>query len=114
MIYEVTNLWAYGWVQGEKAGQKVGFGPPRGHYEVDQVTFAPAQGHYLVNLNHIPFVSAQDHYEVEQLHPDPPQEHHQWEPVRAVRHLGRLLVQQVRLDQPQWGDPVRVVWQEGG
>jgi len=56
---------------------------------VDQVTFAPAQGHYPVNLNHVPFVGAQDHYQVEQVHPDLPQEHHPGEPVRAAWQQGR-------------------------
>jgi len=84
----VTNLWAYGWVPGESPGQVVGFGLPRGHYAVDQVTFTPAQGHYLVNLNHIPFVGAQDHYQVEQVHLYPPQEHHPGELVRVVLQQG--------------------------
>jgi len=85
----VTNLWAYSWVPGESPGQQVGFGLPWGHYAVDQVTFAPAQGHYRVNLNHRPFVGAQDHYLVEQVHPDRPQEHHPGELVRVVQQQGR-------------------------
>jgi len=85
----VTNRWAYSWVPGESRGQQVAFGLPRGHYSVDQVTFAPAQGHYPVNLNHVPFVGAQDYYQVEQVHPDPPQEHHPGEPVGAVQQQGR-------------------------
>jgi len=85
----VTNLWAYGWVPGENPRQQVGFGLARGHYAVDQVTFAPAQGHYPVNLNHLPFVGAQDDYQVEQIHPDPLQEHHLREPVQVVRQQGR-------------------------
>ena len=81
----MTNQWANGWVPGGSPGQHVGFGLPRGHYAVDQVTFALAQGQYLVNLNHVPFVGAQDQYQVEQVYPDPPQEHHPGEPVRVVR-----------------------------
>jgi len=81
----VTNQWAYGWVPGESPGQQVGFGLPRGHYTVDQVTFALVQGHNLVNLNHVPFVGAQDQYQFEQVHPDPLQEHHPGEPVPVVR-----------------------------
>jgi len=84
----VTNLWAYGWVPGESPGQQVCFGLPRGHYAVDQVKFAPAQGHYPVNLNHVPFVGTLDPDQVEQVHPDPPQEHHPGEPVRVVRQQG--------------------------
>jgi len=82
-------LWPYGWVLGENPGQQVGFGLPRGHCAVDPVTFAAAQGHYPVNLNHLPYVGAQDHYHVEQVHPDAPQEHHPGEPVRVVRRPGR-------------------------
>ena len=85
----MTNLWAYGWVLGESPRQQVGFGLPRGQYAVDQVTFALVLCHYLVNLNHIAFVGAQDHYQVEEVHPDPPQEHHPGDPVRAVRQQGR-------------------------
>ena len=66
----MTNLLAYCWVPGENTGQQVGFGLPQGHYAVDQLTFAPAQGYYPVNLNHVPFVGAQDHYKVEQVHAD--------------------------------------------
>ena len=109
----MTTLSAYGWVPGEDPGQLVGFGLPWGHYAVDQVTVALAQGHYPVNLNHIPFVGAQDHYQVEQVHQDPPQEHHPGEPVRVVRQQGRGLVQPVRLDQPHPEERVRVVRQQG-
>jgi len=61
MIWAVTTLWAYCWVQGESLGKHVGFGPLLGHYVVDQVTFAPVQGHYPVNVNCVPFVGAEDH-----------------------------------------------------
>jgi len=61
----VTNLWAYGWVPGKSPVQQVGFGQPQGDCALDQVTFARAQDAYLVNLNHVPFVGAQDHYQVE-------------------------------------------------
>ena len=61
---------------GESPGQQVGFRLPRAHYAVDKVTFALAQGHYPLNLNHVPFVGAQNHYQVEQVHASPPQEHH--------------------------------------
>jgi len=88
MIYEVTNLWANSLVLGQNPGQHVGFGLPRGHYAVDEVTFAQTQGHYPVNLNHVPLLGAQDYYHVEQVDPDPPQEHHPGEPVRAVRQHG--------------------------
>jgi len=84
----VTNLWANGWVLGENPGQQVGFGLLQGDSAVDQVTVAPAQGYYPVNLNHVPFVGAQDHYQVEQVYPDPLQGHHPGEPVRAVRQQG--------------------------
>ena len=75
-------------MSGENPGQQVGFGLRQGNYAVDQVTFAPAQGHYPVNLNHVPLVGAQDHYLVEQVHPDPPLEHHPREAVRAVWQHG--------------------------
>jgi len=89
MIEEVTNLWAYGWVRGKNPGQQVGIALLRGHYAVDQVTFVPVQCHYPVNLNHIPFVGAQDHYQVEQVYRDPAQEPLPGVPVRAVRQQGR-------------------------
>ena len=73
---------------GKNPGQQVGFGLPWGDYAVDQVTFVPAHSHDPVNLNHVPFVAAQDHYQVEEVHPDPPQEHHPEERVRVVRQQG--------------------------
>ena len=95
-----------GWVPGESPGQEVGFGLPQGHYAVDQVTFAPAQCDYPVNLNHVPFVSAQAHYQVEQVYLDLPQEYHPGEPVRFVW-------QHRRLDWPHPQEPVRFVQHQG-